>query len=352
MILLVVSLYILPATILSQALPTPKIEYKPKHYICYKTDAPILIDGKLDDVSWGSVQWTDLFVDIEGNLKPKPFFDTKVKILWDDNYFYLGALMEEPHIWGTLTARDEVIFKDNAFEIFLDPDGDTHNYYELVVNAFETEWDLLMLKPYRDQGRVAVDSWDISGLLTKVYIQGTLNNANDQDKYWSVEIAIPWKALEEGAPSLLPKEGDRWKVNFSRVQWDLDITENGYVKTDSQAFYWVWSSQGLVNMHYPEMWGLVQFTETFAGSGTVAMQSLNLDRIKWSLRQIYYRERNYFNVHKRFTSSLKELSLLEPPMDNVPWPPSISLTPSGWEAFIKWQEQWVFIRTDGRVWAE
>ena len=125
-------------------------------------------------------------MDIEGNLKPDPFYDTKVKMLWDDNYFYFGAEMEEPHIWATLTARDAVIFKDNDFEIFLDPDGDTHNYYELEVNALETEWDLLLLKPYRDQAKVAVDSWDIPGLITKVHVDGTLNDALDMDNGWTL----------------------------------------------------------------------------------------------------------------------------------------------------------------------
>ena len=74
--------------------------------------------------------------------------------------------MEDPHVWATITARDAVIFKDNDFEIFLDPDGDTHNYYELEVNAFGTEWDLLF-KPYHDDNKVVIDSWDIPGLLTK-----------------------------------------------------------------------------------------------------------------------------------------------------------------------------------------
>ena len=119
MIRIIISVFILSAAIFSQALPTPKIEYKPKHYISYKSDSPILIDGKLDDGSWENAQWTDLFIDIEGNLKPKPFFDTKVKMLWDDNYFYFGAFMEEPHVWATITARDAVIFKDNAFKMNL-----------------------------------------------------------------------------------------------------------------------------------------------------------------------------------------------------------------------------------------
>ncbi|MGY8787437.1 MAG: carbohydrate-binding family 9-like protein [Fidelibacterota bacterium] len=336
----------------SQGFPIPKIEYNPKTYLCYKTDSIIMVDGKMDEPIWEKTEWTDSFVDIEGNLKPLPFFDTKVKMLWDDTYFYFGVQMEEPHIWATLTDRDAVIFRDNDFEIFLDPDGDTHNYYELEVNAFETEWDLLLLKPYRDQGKVAVDSWDIPGLISEVNLDGSINNPNDRDLGWSLEIAIPWKALEECAPNFHPKEGEQWKVNFSRVQWEVDILEDQYVKTDSPAFNWVWSPQGIINMHYPEMWGLVQFTETVATESSVGFISSNLDQLKWSLRQVYYRERSYYNKHERFTSSLKELELMEKPVANIPWPPVLALTPSGWEAFIELKEQKIFIRKDGKVWVE
>ena len=135
----------------------------PKTYVVYRASTPIAVDGHLNDGPWKSAPWTDLFVDIEGDAKPLPRFATRAIMLWDDDYFYFAADMEEPHVWATLTARDAVIFKDNDFEIFLDPDGDTHNYYELEVNAFETEWDLILLKPYHDQSKVAVDSWDIPG---------------------------------------------------------------------------------------------------------------------------------------------------------------------------------------------
>ena len=158
--------------------PEEKIQYNPRNYVCYKTEIPILIDGKINDPGWNNVDWTESFVDIEGNLKPDPYLDTKAKMTWDDNYFYFCAYMEDPHVWATITARDAVIFKDNDFEIFLDPDGDTHNYYELEVNAYGTEWDLLLLKPYHDADKVVIDSWDIPGLLTKVYVDGTINNPN------------------------------------------------------------------------------------------------------------------------------------------------------------------------------
>ena len=332
--------------------PELKIEYAPRTYVCYKTSTPMLVDGKLNDPGWVNAKWSESFVDIEGNLKPDPFYDTKVKMLWDDNYFYFGAEMEEPHVWATLTARDAVIFKDNDFEIFLDPDGDTHNYYELEVNAFETEWDLILLKPYHDGSKVAVDSWDIPGLITKVHVDGTINDPSDMDKGWSVEIAIPWKALEECAPNFHPQEGEQWKVNFSRVQWDVDIVEEQYVKTDSPEFNWVWSPQGLIYMHMPDLWGLVQFTSASPEQGNVEFQESEIDLIKWALRQVYYRQRNYFFKKNQYTASLKELNLMKTPVEGVPWPPEIVLTPSGWEAGLKWDQSTVVIRTDGKVWVK
>jgi hypothetical protein len=45
-------------------------------------------------------------------------------------------------VWGMLVERDAVIFSDNDFEIFIDPDGDTHQCYELEVKALRTLWDL------------------------------------------------------------------------------------------------------------------------------------------------------------------------------------------------------------------
>jgi hypothetical protein len=333
--------------------PEPKIKYKPETYVCYKATKPILVDGKLDDPVWAEIDFTNSFVDIEGSLKPKPFYDTKVKMTWDENYFYFGAVMEEPHVWGSITARDAVIFKDNDFEIFLDPDGDTHNYYELEVNALETEWDLLLLKPYHDGQKVAVDSWDIPGLITKVHVDGTLNDPSDRDVGWSVEIAIPWKALEECAPNKIPLDGEQWKVNFSRVQWDVEIIKENYVKTETPEFNWVWSPQGLIYMHMPDLWGLVQFSHLPAGGGNVVeFKKSKEDLVRLAMRRVYWRESNYFLKYKKYTASLKKLNLLDKPVAGVPWPPKITVTPSGWEAVLEFEDKSMYIRKDGKVWQE
>src|SRR5690606_29946519 len=106
----------------------------PRGYVSYFTPDPPTIDGKLDDAAWEDADWTDPFVDIEGDAKPRPPFETRAAIRWDESYLYIGARMEEPHVWGSLTEKNSVIFQDNDFEVFIDPDGDHHNYYELEVN--------------------------------------------------------------------------------------------------------------------------------------------------------------------------------------------------------------------------
>ena len=125
-------------------------------------------------------------------------------MLWDDTYFYIAALLEEPHVWGTLVKHDSVIFQDNDFEIFIDPDGDNHEYYEFEINALNTEWDLLLKKAYRDGGP-AINEWEVPGLRTAVHVTGTLNKLTDTDTSWSVEFAIPWKALAEFAHRSAPR---------------------------------------------------------------------------------------------------------------------------------------------------
>jgi hypothetical protein len=138
------------------------LPFAPRHCVAYRAPARVNVDGKLDESGWAAAPWTDAFIDIEGDRGPRPRFRTRAKMLWDDEYFYVGAEMEEPDVWGTLTERDAVIFRDNDFEIFIDPDGDTHAYYEMEVNALGTPWDLLLIKPYRDGGP-AIHAWDITG---------------------------------------------------------------------------------------------------------------------------------------------------------------------------------------------
>jgi hypothetical protein len=277
---------------------------------------------------------------------------------WDDEYFYVAAEMEEPDVWATLTERDSVIFHDNDFEIFIDPDGDTHAYYELEVNALGTVWDLMLLKPYRDGGP-AINGWDMSGLRTGVDVRGTANTPGDRDEGWTVEMAMPWKILLEAAPDhRAPKAGDRWRVNFSRVQWQVDVSDGRYAKRLRPGTRdplpennWVWSPQGAINMHMPERWGQVQFSNVAAGSGTESFVEDSNERVKWALRRLYYRQRRFRDANGRYAATLDALHAADIRVDGVDFRPVLHATPSLYEiAANGFDGAVVHLTQDGRVW--
>ncbi len=314
----------------------PPLKFGPEKYICYTTDE-LTIDGLLLEDEWTNANWTSGFSDIEGNLNEKPLHNTRVKMLWDENYLYIAAEIEEPHIWAYLQQRDTVIFYDNDFEIFIDPDGDTHGYYEFEINALNTIWDLLLIKPYRDGGR-AINAWDIKGIKTAVKIYGTLNDPADIDEKWIIELAFPFKVLKEWGTK--PADGLQWRINFSRVNWRTIIENGKYIKEKNTEtgrnlpeFNWVWSPQGVINMHYPEMWGYVQFSSIQSGKGKARFMEDPDEIIKWRLRTLYYSQREFISLNNRYTEDLAQLESLgyEPSESN----PVINITPSGYQATIK-----------------
>ena len=331
--------------------------FAPRRYVTYRAPAPISVDGRLDERAWTSAAWTDFFIDIDGDRRPQPRFRTRAKMLWDDEYFYVAAEMEEPDLWGTLTVRDSVIFQDNDFELFIDPDGDTHAYYELEVNVLATAWDLMLVKPYRDGGP-ALNGWDIAGLRVGVDTRGTVNRPGDRDDGWTVEIAMPWKILREAARDhKRPEAGDQWRINFSRVQWHLDDGNGSYAKrlkpgttTPLPEDNWVWSPQGAIDMHMPERWGYVQFSSRLAGSGTDAFVEDPNESVKWGLRRLYYRQRAMRAATGRYAETLEALNDGRVSID-VPDSPVLQTTRSLYEISAKGSGgTLVHINQDGRVW--
>jgi hypothetical protein len=251
---------ILPLVLLATlTAPTQTPGAPPKSYDCHRTPTPIQIDGKLDDAAWKTAPWTTDFVDIQGSAKPLPRFRTRIKLLWDDDNLYIAAELQEPDVKAALTQHDSIIFHDNDFELFLKPLPDATGYFEFEINALNTSWDLYLNKPYLAGGK-ADNTWDIPGLRTAVAIQGTLNQSTDKDRGWTVEIAIPWSAYTSRLPVPKPRAGSEWRVNFSRVEWPKGITyQTPAAHDEHNEDNWVWSPQGVVNMHVPEKWGYLRF---------------------------------------------------------------------------------------------
>lgn len=318
--------------------------FNPQKYICNKATDTITVDGLMNEADWKQQEWTEDFVDIEGLTRPHPLQDTRVKMLWNENYLYVFARLEEKDIWATLAQRDTIIFQENDFEVFIDPDGDTHLYYEFEMNALNTVWDLLLTKPYGDGG-LAITGWDIAGLQSATHIEGTLNDPSDTDQYWNVELAFPLSSLAEAVPGRRkPTDGDQWRINFSRVNWQTEKKGQGYKKKINPEtgrtypeYNWVWTEQGKINMHQPETWGYLQFTNEPAGT-KVAFNYKEEEGIKWKLRQLYYDQRKFFARNHRYNRKIHQKGY------------KISVNPLGF--LISYDSDYGTwnIKEDGKVW--
>jgi cellulose/xylan binding protein with CBM9 domain len=334
----------------SVSLQTPAPPH-PRGYVAFRAGQSPTIDGRVDDSVWLAAPWSETFMDIEGDRQPRPRFETRVKMLWDADYFYVGAELRDPHVWGSLTTHDAVIFHDPDFEVFIDPNGDNHEYYEFEINALGTFWDLFLPKPYKDDGK-AMNAWEIPGLKSAVFVDGTLNDARDTDRGWSVEIAFPWRVLAEQARRPAPPgEGDQWRVNFSRVQWPFDTTTGRYVKPkDAREDNWVWSPQFVVDMHRPELWGYVQFTSRAPGEVTF-VPDRSWPARTW-LHRAYYAQREYRKAHGRFAMTIDDLKLGAPGPELSE--PTLQTAGSVFEAHVRLHgtgERW-HIRQDALVWRD
>lgn len=334
----------------AEVFPVPALPFNPLSYTACKATSELVMDGILDEPDWEKTPWTQDFVDIEGELKPQPFYRTRAKILWDENWLYIAARMEDEHIWAQLTQRDAVIFHDNDFEVFIDPDGDTHDYYELEINALGTLWDLFLIKPYRDRQQVAINAWDIREIEYGIHIEGSLNDPSDIDSAWQVEMKIPMTVLAECAHKETPPlHGDWWRLNFSRVHWDTVVVDGQYRKIQGRPEYnWVWSPQGLIAMHYPERWGYLFFAHSPAGS-EVSFAIPAIEYRKESLRQIYYLQKQYQYDHGRYARSLKSLAL---PEYLLKLKPRIESTSHGYVISLPAEGDFpiLHIREDGWMW--
>jgi hypothetical protein len=216
---------------------------------------------------------------------------------------------------------------NNDFEIFIDPDGDTHQYCEIEMNAFTTVWDLILTKPYRDKGKV-IDSWHVYGLKKAVKIYGTINDPSDKDDRWTVEMAIPWKVMEELAShGGAPVNGEQWRVNFLRVNWQPEITNGTYSRKIDPS--------------------------SDKKPGTDQFRDDPNDDLKWALRQVYYRQRAFMKENEEYAGSASQLKIEDLFVEGLAFAPEISIINGRWEAKQKaFNDKTAYIRWDGKVWLE
>jgi hypothetical protein len=259
--------------------PCPENEIA--RYAAHRSSGPIRIDGSLDEPAWQSAPRSPRFTDI---LTGQPVIhDTRAAVLWDDEYLYVAYWVEEPFVHAKFTNHNDFIYQDNDVEFFIaGPDA----YYEFEINSFNTcyevffvwedtfarsglsklpEFERSKLVPFNGVaftnhvrgGRLGNFNHTFPGMKTAVHVNGTINHDADRDRGWTVELAFPWKNmiwLATDGRALPPKEGDVWRMDFSR----FNTYKEAPPAKDSGG--WFWSRHDVWDSHIPECFPFIRFT--------------------------------------------------------------------------------------------
>ena len=143
-----------------------------------------------------------------------------------------------------------------------------------------------------------------------VQVQGTLNDPTDRDTGWTLEIALPWAGLSTLRGGNCPKNGQQWRINFSRVEWDIEIINGKYHKIQGRPEHnWVWSPQYVVDMHRPAFWGYVQFSESVIGENTEPFIPDPTWETRCELMELYEAHRGELEPYPNWQATLNGLAI-------------------------------------------
>lgn len=219
---------------------SPLPVYEIKH-----TAKPITVDGRLDESAWAEAPALTLQFPWEEQTGAKQ--KTTVRLRWNDEMLFVAYTCEDADIVAHYDQRDDPTYKDDAVEIFLQPDPKKPIYIGLEMNARAVLYDYLYVYPLQ-----LVKAFDLKGVQLATQIDGTLNLTSDRDKGWTLELAIPLKNFSEFLGGRKIEAGMIWAANLNR--WD---------GTEPNRRLSVWSDSAMVrpNPHNPKRFGQLVFVK-------------------------------------------------------------------------------------------
>ena len=178
-----------------------------------KIESDIKLTGKLTDPRWNLAQPIELNYEVTpGENTPAPQH-TLIRMLYNQDYVYIGYDCKDSNaaaIRAHITDRDKM-FDDDFVDAIIDTYGDYQRAYEIVVNPYGIQGDLLMTSNNEDASLDMV--WESA--------------ASINSDGWTAEIAIPFKSMR--FPSV-PVQ--RWGVNFIRTIPRASRTQISWTRID------------------------------------------------------------------------------------------------------------------------
>lgn len=197
---LITNILIILSSFFLQGQEVIEAEKTKKNLLSKRTTKNITVDAQLNEEDWSSVESATNFVMYEpDNGKPiTENFKTDVKILYDDNAIYVGAILydDEPDkILKEIAERDNQGVAD-LFGIFINGYNDGQQDFRFFVTAAGGQLDC-----------VATDQTGEDFSWNAIWS----SKARVTEKGWVVEMKIPYAALR-----FSNEAKQNWGVNFIR----------------------------------------------------------------------------------------------------------------------------------------
>jgi glucose/arabinose dehydrogenase len=194
--------------------PPPAFAAPPAEFECRWARGPITIDGKADEEAWQHAPVIDRFyLPWLGPKARAATTATRAKLLWDREFLYFFADMEDADLHAAMKEPDGATWMGDAFALFFKPADDKPGYYEFQIDPAGAVRDQFLPRRPGSDTRPSKGSGHFH-LEAKVVPRGTLNQRTDRDQGWSIEGRIPWTDfLRTGGR---PDAGERWKFALCR----------------------------------------------------------------------------------------------------------------------------------------
>ena len=172
-----------------------------KKMTAVQIESEIVIDGNLDELPWSQAQPATDFIQNDPNMGEPSTERTEVRILYDEEYLYLGVYCFDSAgkegIVLTDVTRDAAAFNNDHFSAVFDTFDDDRSGVIIGTNPGGAKRD----GQVRGNGSDNNFNWDaVWDVKTKITESG-----------WQIEMAIPFTTFRF-------REGEHqvWGVNFSR----------------------------------------------------------------------------------------------------------------------------------------
>ncbi len=164
-----------------------------------------------------------------------PRLRTAVRVAFRDGTLLVRFDGRDDGAVATLTRRDEPLWTEDVYEVFLTPADPPTVYFELEINPLGTLFDARVESPDLVRRTMRADpSWNLRGFSGRTRVRA---------ERWSAVLKIPLAGLTDGGPA-----PQTWRANFFRVD-----------RGASDEFS-AWSPTGIhpADFHLAERFGILE----------------------------------------------------------------------------------------------